>query len=265
MLTTSSHQNKMSYTWKSQTCKMSAKWKRIEENMHRMRFDRSPAIPHSLESYIKHVAEMTQEQAEYEARKLAAAKLDHQIAKRLKQKPTTLFDSQELGDPQCGVLGEKTIWADRWQGEPGHPLVRWPDPQEFKEEGDERHTSSFRRFMPLLRLPGNETVNWKHRPRLRQYPFDEVMPVPRLCPVVIPGLYGFHMELDANGLPYDDDNTPGGSIAIAFHLDPDGENLENIDEKKMFQYQRFCRKFRRDIGVCTGKSSLFSKQLKLRR
>lgn len=50
----------------------------------------------------------------------------------------------------------------------------------MREEGDERHTSQFGRFLALPRNPGNETVTYKQRSVVRQHHFDRVWEVPRL-------------------------------------------------------------------------------------
>ena len=215
---------------------MKAQWKRLEPSIRRMRFDRSPAVPKNLEEYTVHVAQMAKEQADEQAKKLEAAKADLEVAIRTGRKPVALFGAKHFGDGRCGVLGQKTIWAREWSPEPGRPAARWPDAGEFKEEGDERFTSSFGRFLPLLRYPGNETVNWKQRPRLLEYPFDVIMPVPRNTPVYIPGLYGFGIELDRFGIPFDDDDEPFGRTAVAYHLDDKTENcyLWQWDEQYEF-------------------------------
>ena len=233
----------MSHAWKSTSFSVKAQWKRLEPNIRRMRLDRSPAMPRDLEEFVKHVAEYAKDKAEYMAQKIENAELDLEIAERTGRKPVLLFDAKRIGNGRCGVLGLTTIWSDGWTPEPGRPAVRWPDAQEFKEEGDERFTSSFGRYFPLLRYPGNETVNWKQRPRLREYPLDEVMPVPRKCPVVIPYLYGFDLEIDHAGIPFDDDEVPGGSIAIAYHLDEKNENLHNASLDKILAVQEFHRQF----------------------
>ena len=48
----------------------------------------------------------------------------------------------------------------------------------MREEGDERHTSQFGRFMGLPRNPGNETVTYKQRSPVKQFFVDRVWEVP---------------------------------------------------------------------------------------
>lgn len=244
----------MAYVWKSQAFTLKQQWKRLETSLKRMRLDRCPAIPRDLEEYAAHVAEMATMRAHELNAKLEADQTDLITIARRQRKVAKLFDGLgEWSDGRCGVLGYKTIWVPGWTPEPGRPVVRWPDAQEYKEEGDERHTSNFGRFMPLLRHPGNETVNWKQRPRLREYDMDRVMPVPRKCGVVIPGLYGFDLEVDVAGIPYDDDDVPGGFVAVAAHLDENGDNYQNATVHTVQQIQDFRRKFSEQIFGARGK------------
>nr|OQO26041.1 hypothetical protein B0A51_06898 [Rachicladosporium sp. CCFEE 5018] len=55
------------------------------------------------------------------------------------------------------------------------PLAPWPSRSELKYEGDDRIATDalHRRFLPLPRMPGNETVNWQHRNVLPQYAFED--------------------------------------------------------------------------------------------
>ncbi len=48
-----------------------------------------------------------------------------------------------------------------------------------REEGDERHTSQFGRYLALPRNPGNETVTYKQRSPVKQHHLDRVWEIPR--------------------------------------------------------------------------------------
>ena len=235
---------------------MKVHWRRLETNLRRMRFDRCPAIPQDFDEYISHLADVAREQADYAAGKLATTKTETAINERLERQPIVPFESiRRFRDPRLGVMGYKTIWAHSWIEEKDHPVAHWPDAQELKEEGDERHTSNFGRCMPMLRCPGNETVNWKQLPELTMYPFDQVMHVPRKCAVVNPKMPGFVLEVDEDGIPYDDDDMPGGSVALAYHLDHANENVENTTPIKIWQTQFFFQFFAAQIHGYKGESA----------
>ena len=219
------------------------RWAKTQDALRRMRFDRSPAVPKNLHEYIDLMREIAQDTVEHEEEKMKTAAKMQRIDELNDRRPAQLLSGITIDDGRVGVLGEKTIWSPNWTPEPGvHPQALWPNAQEFKEEGDERFTSSYGRFFPIPRVPGNDTVVFKQRAILNAYPMDSVMPVPRLCPVVIPFLYGFEEpELDQWGIPYDDDEVPGGSVAIAYHLDDDDKNLENASAHKLAVYIAFLR------------------------
>lgn len=52
----------------------------------------------------------------------------------------------------------------------------WPCAQEFKYEGDDRIKTDLRhgRFLPVPRIPGNDTVTWQQLPFADQWPLDQV-------------------------------------------------------------------------------------------
>ena len=249
----------MSYSWKSPNFTVKNQWKRLESSLRRMRFDRCPAIPHDLEEFIGHLADIARDNANYAADKLAINEIDKMVNERIGRQPTIAFDSIWFGEGRVGVLGIKSIWARGWTPEKDHPIAHWPDAQELKEEGDERHTSNFGRCMPMLRCPGNETVNWKQLPELKQYPFDQVMHVPRKCAMVNPKMPGFTLELDEDGVPYDDDDMPGGSTALAYHMEGSDENMENTTPFKIWQTQVFHQYYGAQIHGYNGKSNLSTK------
>ncbi|KAL8687092.1 MAG: hypothetical protein Q9224_005255 [Gallowayella concinna] len=74
----------------------------------------------------------------------------------------------------------ETIWCPWDEATENHPQAPWPAKEEMREEGDERHTSQFGRFLALPRNPGNETVTYKQRSVVRQHHLDRVWDVPGL-------------------------------------------------------------------------------------
>ena len=76
-------------------------------------------------------------------------------------------DMPAIPDGQSTVLGRPTIWTAVHVGlNPYRETAPWPSADEWREEGDERYTSQFGRFMPVPRRNGNPTVNYKQKPFL---------------------------------------------------------------------------------------------------
>ncbi|KAF2722343.1 hypothetical protein K431DRAFT_202316, partial [Polychaeton citri CBS 116435] len=55
------------------------------------------------------------------------------------------------------------------------PIAPWPETEELEYEGPGRIATDqlHRRFNPIPRVPGNETVNWQQRLQIDQFPFDD--------------------------------------------------------------------------------------------
>ncbi|KAK6428743.1 hypothetical protein LTR95_015112 [Oleoguttula sp. CCFEE 5521] len=72
------------------------------------------------------------------------------------------------------VLGIRTLFTPAFTST-SQPLAPWPSRSELKYEGDDRVATDalHRRFLPLPRMPGNETVNWQHRNVVPQFAFEE--------------------------------------------------------------------------------------------
>jgi hypothetical protein len=143
-------------------------------------------VPRTLEEYVEHVDEYEKEVAD-EKYKRAMNNRAHE-EQRLKQnrdlatflKDKLLFTpvTQSFLENESAVLNLSTQWSHWYQPTDLHPLAPWPAREEFKEEGDERHTSGFGRFMPIPRVPGNTTVAYKFKTYVKPYPLDYVFPVP---------------------------------------------------------------------------------------
>lgn len=84
------------------------------------------------------------------------------------------FGGKRFGDRRSAVLAQPTIWSRQYVPTEEKPQAPWPTIEEMREEGDERATSEFGRFPGVPRMPGNETVAWRARVQLPQYPMDEV-------------------------------------------------------------------------------------------
>lgn len=72
------------------------------------------------------------------------------------------------------VLGYATIWTPAWRcGKSA--IAPWPSKHELEYEGTGRITTDpiHRRFLPLPRVLGNETVNWQQRSLVPQTGFDD--------------------------------------------------------------------------------------------
>ena len=79
-------------------------------------------------------------------------------------------------DFRSAVLALPTIWVSG-AADPYRLQAPWPEYEELKHEGDDRSRSSYGRFLPLPRKPGNITVNWKAREMLQPLrPLDLVGP-----------------------------------------------------------------------------------------
>ncbi|MCJ1283489.1 hypothetical protein MMC26_002819 [Xylographa opegraphella] len=166
-----SHTN--SKVWVSPLEKIQDRWLVIKDNLSRVRFDRSPFVPQDRPGYFEHLASQAEDLAKKEK-------------KRLQQLESVggghhfwiiPFDGQSFSDNRSAVLAVSSIWSLWYDPPQGRPEAPWPTPDEFREEGDERHTSGFGRFLPLPRVPGNETVAWKQKAFLEPYHLDQVNPV----------------------------------------------------------------------------------------
>ena len=197
-----------------------AVWQTIERGIKVRRFDRVPWMPKTFEAYLAHMREfehiMSQEREDPER----VRERDAAIREAWGQ-PIRLWHGHVEREGPLGNLGEPTIWGTDWKSGttlslPEPPRADWPTRKEYEEEGDERHTSGYGRFLPPPRAISNDTVNWKHRPLLVAYPMDRVCPVPRICAgMQLPGdPIRLEPEYDENGIPIDD-YAESGHTALA--------------------------------------------------
>jgi len=155
------------------------RWIAVKENLSRVRFDRSPFVPQIFAEYVDHLATQAEDSAKAEKQRLADLEA-LQIPAGAAQHPWIIpFEGKKFGDNLSPVLSMPSVWSPWYEFTNLRPEAPWPSPEEFKEEGDERHTSGFGRFLPVPRTLGNETVNYKQKAFMAQYPLDFVNPV--LC------------------------------------------------------------------------------------
>ncbi|MCJ1432818.1 hypothetical protein MMC27_002175 [Xylographa pallens] len=166
-----SHTN--SRVWVSPLEKIQDRWLVVKDNLSRVRFDRSPFVPQDRPGYFEHLASQAEDLAKKEKKRLGQLE-----AERGGHHSWIIpFNGQSFLDNRSAVLAVPSIWSLWYKPPQSRPEAPWPTPDEFREEGDERHTSGFGRFLPLPRVPGNETVVWKQKAFLEPYNLDQVDPV----------------------------------------------------------------------------------------
>ncbi len=183
-----------------------ANWVKVEQDLLRLglikRFPGqadggSFAVPNNFEQWLEFRAGRTEDLLLEGAAKIHS-KSSELATKACQRLPTdnpqcSLFDShshrknvriglamggKEYHDGLSLVLAQPTTWSRWYQPTEDRPQALWPCTEEMKEEGDERHTSAFGRFLALPRVPGNDTVVWKQKQVLPALPFDQVWKVP---------------------------------------------------------------------------------------
>ncbi|KAI4241798.1 MAG: hypothetical protein L6R40_004344 [Gallowayella cf. fulva] len=169
-----------SRTWVSPRLREKDEWKRIHEGLHALNLnqpDHSPYTPKSFDDYLQHKHDhLNDRKRDIEDKCLASASTPASTHHPL----DPAIAGKSYNDARATVLALETIWCPWDAPTSSHPQPPWPAKEEMREEGDERHTSQFGRFLALPRNPGNETVTYKQRSVVRQHHFDRVWEVPRL-------------------------------------------------------------------------------------
>lgn len=161
-----------SMTWKSDEAKEKDQYARLSTLLHHFVPD-SPFVPHSYAVWVKHRASMNEIEMENVKKRIATKESRNSLTVKVPIKP--VLDDKTFADNRSAVLAHETIWAPWSMPTNDHPEALWPDRIEFRYEGDGRAKSDVGRFLPLPRLPGNETVNWKAREKLHPYePLDDI-------------------------------------------------------------------------------------------
>lgn len=166
-----------SRVWVSHLEATHERWAVVRDNLNRVRFDRSPFVPQGFEGYIEHLATQAEWSARAERRRIAQFESENSRGVGPNHPWIIPFEGKSFRDNRSAVLAMPTIWSIWYEPPPNRPEAPWPTLEEFREEGDERHTSGFGRFLPLPRVPGNETVVWKQKAFLEPYALDRVNPV----------------------------------------------------------------------------------------
>ena len=197
-----------SRTWHHPRTRLHAKWAEVHRNLKDMSLikegQQSPSVPYlffsgsfcvptTFNEWIEHRSEFANDRAKEARHQLFLAE-EHRLRQRHHNLPPAgetapilclPFGGIKFQDGRGTVLAAHTIWTP-WRFEKETPQVLederpealWPCAEEMKEEGNERNTSQYRRFLALPRVPGNHTVNWKQKKILPMLPFDEIWKLP---------------------------------------------------------------------------------------
>lgn len=159
-----------SKTWVSDEAKEYDLFIKIRDNVPYIA-PNSPFIPQTWAEWIDHRLHMKEE-----AHREAVRQLEIKEAEKTRTKEAIhpQLEGKEIEDYLSCVLSRESIWISSTKDRPGRPQAPWPTYDELKHEGYHRNKSGYSRFPPLPRVPGNETVNWKQRAPLAQFPFDQV-------------------------------------------------------------------------------------------
>ena len=158
------------------------RWQRTKSNLHRMSFiPKSPLLPRTFPDWLQHRMDYLDTQVEQLVKQIAIKEKERrkQIYPELNTiKAKKPFAERDFPDGRSSVLARKSIWSPWPDVTQRHEPAPWPSTQEMKEEGDERHTSGYGRFLALPRAPGNPTVNHKQRHIITAHALDRVWAVP---------------------------------------------------------------------------------------
>ena len=203
-------------TWRNPHMLIEREFKRIEKLTQKMRFDRTGIEAFIVfEAYCQHKIDYAAQLVAERRSKLEHTQIDREAAAKAGRRPALALGGKKFADGRLGVLGLPTVFAPHWTPTEYHPQALWPCPKEFKEEGDERHTSNYGRFFPIPRVPGNPTVVYKQKKFCPTEVMDMMMSVPKYLGMENSMLYGFHeIEVDIAGIPVDDGNLSGSTVYL---------------------------------------------------
>ncbi|KAI9795858.1 MAG: hypothetical protein M1825_001072 [Sarcosagium campestre] len=131
----------------------------------------SEFVPQTFQDWLDHRIRSANDESNAGARRLANLRAQQ-------GRPVVMgaFGNKTFTGNRGWTLSEETIWCPGQST--GRKVANWPSLQEMKWEGDDRARTNVRRFPPIPREPGNETVAWHQLQALRPYSFDEVRKVP---------------------------------------------------------------------------------------
>lgn len=160
-----------SKTWVSDETKEHEAFVKARDSMSHV-VPHSPFVPWTFAEWVAHRLAAKEDAHRGVLRQIAAKQLKGKTNRRVPLK--TAMGGKIFDDNRACVLARVSIWSSSKSHLPDRPPAPWPTYEELKHEGDDRNRSGFSRFPPLPRGPGNETVNWKQRPPLTQFSFDEM-------------------------------------------------------------------------------------------
>lgn len=129
---------------------------------------KSPFVPSTLKEWLLHRALVLEARTRHIKSRIRDSKEDDE------EKAQLVLHEWQLRDTRSLVLSQETIWRNHGTDDTSRPQAPWPDSSERKHEGYQRVRSGYKRFLPLPRVPGNQTVNWKQRSPIATYEFDRV-------------------------------------------------------------------------------------------
>lgn len=167
-------------TWVSEGQKEHERWMETENNLcHMELIPRSPFVPHNYEQWLEHRHGRLDDKRQDVIR---AASLKARTSKS-GEKIAPAFGGKTFEDGGGAVLNKQTIFHEPFQPNkmrPPREVADWPCREEMREEGDERNTSRFGRFLGLPRAPPDNQGNphWKARKRLESTDMDDMWSLP---------------------------------------------------------------------------------------
>ena len=159
------------------------RWQRVEDSLGRMNLLRSSVVPKTMKDWLAHQRDRTDAKRVREQRKLKDMSLSlrdprlpppGRLVRIGPAFPGRAFEHKN----HSSVLVCPSIWARMYEAPAERLDPPWPCVEEMKEEGDERNTSGFRRFLALPRVPGNDTVQYKLKAIQAFLPFDAIWKLP---------------------------------------------------------------------------------------
>ena len=144
---------------------------------------RSSVVPKTVKDWLAHQRDRTEAKSQREQKKLKDMNLVRRDARlpppRRPVKIGPGFRGKKFEHKNySSVLVCPSVWARMYEPPAERPDPPWPCVEEMKEEGDERNTSGFRRFLALPRVPGNDTVQYKLKAIQNFLPFDAIWNLP---------------------------------------------------------------------------------------
>jgi hypothetical protein len=160
---------KLNPFWYNNEVIQRARFLKTAEDLKRIRFDRAGFAPLTFDEFKDHEKDFTLYKLAKKEKSLEHKNANTEMA-LTQGVPCIPFGGKVFSDGLHSVFAVPSVWAKG-------STAPWPAKEEFKEEGDERHTSGFGRFLPIPRVVGNETVNWKQKAYTQVHDIDYVDPV----------------------------------------------------------------------------------------